>query len=154
MDLSSSRPSPPSAKRAGPITSLSNPGNSPPSDDIWDIDLELDYDDSKLSEEERQLIADAGVDVLAKDYVTRSPLMQKEPKTTTRGKEGANNQRSGTTLSSHQEMKTHKGVQNGVRSTAEDANEIEQRCQEGIRQMRISDGSISGFGEDRMGPHG
>ncbi|KAL8879183.1 MAG: hypothetical protein Q9198_003159 [Flavoplaca austrocitrina] len=152
MDWSSSRPSSPSAKRQRPLTSRSKPGSPPLSNETWDIDLELDYDDSKLSEEERQLIADAyaGVDVLAKDYVTRVPQTQKEPKTATSGKEGANNQRSGTTLSSHQDMKTHKGVQNGVRPTAEDANEIEQRCQEGISQMRISDGSISLFG-DRMG---
>ncbi|KAL9626216.1 MAG: hypothetical protein Q9204_007483, partial [Flavoplaca sp. TL-2023a] len=104
----------------------------------------LDYDDSRLSEEERQLIADAyaGVDVLAKDYVIRVPQTQKEPKTTMTGKQGATNQRSGTALSSHQEMTTHKGVQNRVRSTAEDANEIEQRCQEGIRQMRLSDEPI------------
>ncbi|KAL8886481.1 MAG: hypothetical protein Q9215_005820 [Flavoplaca cf. flavocitrina] len=154
MDASSSQRSTASAKR--PLTSRSNPGNPPPSDDVWDIDMELDYDDSKLSEEERQLIADAypGVDVLAKDYVTRVPQTQKEPKTATSGKEGVSNQRSGTTLSSHQKMKTHKGVQNGARFTAEDAYEIEQRCQEGISQMRISDGPISGFGEDRMGPHG
>ncbi|KAL8840516.1 MAG: hypothetical protein Q9176_003842 [Flavoplaca citrina] len=156
MDLSSSRPYSPSAKRPGPLTSRSKPGSPPLSDETWDIDLQLDYDDSKLSKEELQLIADAyaGVDVLAKDYVTRVPQTQKEPKTATSGKEGMSNQRSGTTLSSHQKMKTHKGVQNGARVTAEDAYEIEQRCQEGISQMRISDGPISGFGEDCMGPHG
>ncbi|KAL9008541.1 MAG: hypothetical protein Q9180_009495 [Flavoplaca navasiana] len=110
LDLSSSRPASPSAKGPGPRTSWSKAGNPPLSDETWDIDLELDFDDSKLSEEERQLIADAyaGLDVLAKDYVTRIPQTQKEPKTATRGIEGTNIQGSGTKLSSHQEMKAHK----------------------------------------------
>ncbi|KAI4273136.1 MAG: hypothetical protein LQ337_004841 [Flavoplaca oasis] len=120
MDPSSFQPSPQSAKRPGPLTSPSKPGNPPLSDETWDIDLELDYDDSKLSEEERQLIADAyaGIDVLAKDYVTRVPQTQKETKTATSGKEGMKNQRSGAKLSSHQEMKTHKEVPRGHKTDA------------------------------------
>ncbi|KAL8894221.1 MAG: hypothetical protein Q9192_004507 [Flavoplaca navasiana] len=150
LDLSSSRHASPSANR------LSRPksGNPPLSNEKWDIDLELDYDDSKISEEERQLIADAyaGVDVLAKDYVTRVPQTQKEPNTATSAKEGANNQRSGTKLSSQQEMK-YEGVQNGAKATDKDTNEIEQRCQEGIKLMRISDESIPRFW-GRMGAYG
>ncbi|KAL9011873.1 MAG: hypothetical protein Q9180_009145, partial [Flavoplaca navasiana] len=138
----------------GPRTSWSKAGNPPLSHETWDIDLELDFDDSKLSEEERQLIADAyaGVDVNARDYVTRIPQTQKEPKTATSGKEGMKTQRSGVKVSSHEEMRAHKGVQNGARSTAENTNGIEQRCREGIRQLRINDEILSQFG-GRMGPY-
>lgn len=89
LDLSSFQLSSPSAERPEPPDSRSKKDDPLLSDNVWELPLELDYDDSRISEEERQLIADAyaGIDVNARDYVTRVP--QKDPKIATSSKEGA-----------------------------------------------------------------
>ncbi|KAI4280151.1 MAG: hypothetical protein L6R38_004669 [Xanthoria sp. 2 TBL-2021] len=141
MDLTSSQPNSPSEESPDLSTYWLNSGRPRRPEECWDLDIELDYDDSKISEEERQLIRDAyaGIDVNARDYVTRVP--EKGPNTATSGQEPATQQGSKTVTSSQDAVKNDKGMHDGAQSTAvaNNTDEIEKKCQERMRRMRISD---------------
>ncbi|KAL8921466.1 MAG: hypothetical protein Q9172_004004 [Xanthocarpia lactea] len=97
--------------------------DSPPAA-LWDeseLDVQLDYDYSTLTAEERQLIQDAkdGVDVLAGDYVIR-----------VRHEEKSDNQK-------YRENNS-RGT-DGTESTTYKADKDKQLCEEGIERMRIRD---------------
>lgn len=141
MDLTSSQPISPSEESPDLSTYWLNSDRPRRPEECWDLDIELDYDDSKTSEEERQLIRDAyaGIDVNARDYVTRVP--EKGPNTATSSQESATQQGSNTTTSSQDAVKNDKGMDDGAQSTAvaNNTDAIEKKCQERMRRMRTSD---------------
>ncbi|CAL8581208.1 hypothetical protein XPA_006908 [Xanthoria parietina] len=89
-----------------------------PPEECWELDLKLDYDDSKVSEEERQLIRDAyaGIDVNAKDYVTRIP--PKRPNTATSSQPAARQPQLNEDTSSQGVVKNGKEMQKESKADA------------------------------------
>lgn len=109
-----------------------------PPEECWELDLKLDYDDSKVSEEERQLIQDAyaGIDVNAKGYVTRVP--PKGPKTTTSSQPAATQKGSNACESSQGAGKQGKGNRAPSAAVTINADKIAKRRRKRIRRMRRS----------------
>ena len=139
-DLPSPPPSSPPKGCPGLSTYHHDSAPPHPTEECWELDLKLDYDDSKASEEERQLIRDAhaGIDVNAKDYVTR--VQPKGPNTATSSQPAATQKRSNACESSQEAVKNGKGDGSQATVVTDNTNEIAKRHREREkRRMRISD---------------
>ncbi|CAO1598359.1 hypothetical protein XANCAGTX0491_002128 [Xanthoria calcicola] len=137
-DLTSSHPCSPPKGCPGLSTYGHDSAPPHPPEECWELDLKLDSDDSKVPEEERQLIRDAyaGIDVNAKDYVTRVP--PKGPNTTTSSQPAARQPQLNEDTSSQGAVKNGKGDHAQATVVTHNTDNIAKRCRKRLRRMRTS----------------